>query len=158
MTTHAMTRRSFALGLSALPLLLRSGQAQEALPKVVVTKDPLCDCCGRWISYMRRAGYTVEVTDTSDVAGVKTRLGVPNDLVSCHTSEIGGYVVEGHVPDAAIRRLLTKAPDATGIAVPGMPAGAPGMDVPGAHDAYDVILFGPSGRRRFARFQGLREI
>jgi hypothetical protein len=79
-------------------------------------------------------------------------------LQSCHSADIGGYVVEGHVPADAIRRLLTERPQATGLAVAGMPSSAPGMDVPGAYDIYDVTLFGPSVQRRYAHYQGLREI
>jgi hypothetical protein len=158
MVGHGLTRRSFALGVSVLPLLAHGSWAQTTLRRMVVTKDPYCGCCGGWITYMRNAGYIVQVVDTKDVARVKARLGVPNELVSCHTTEIAGYVLEGHVPEPAIRRLLAEKPPATGIAVPGMPASAPGMDVPGANDAYDVMLFSPHVRKRFARFQGLKEI
>ncbi len=157
MTKRGFTRRGFAVGLAALPFLARSGWAQGALPKMVVSKDPTCGCCGGWIAYLRAAGFSVDVVETTDVDRTKTRLGVPGDLASCHTAEIGGYVVEGHVPESAIRRLLAEKPAATGIAVPGMPSSAPGMDVAGAGDIYDVILFGPSYRRRYTRFQGLRE-
>jgi len=158
MHRHLMTRRGFALGLAALPLLAGRGRGAAALPKMTVSKDPNCGCCGFWVDYLRAAGFDVAVTETSDVTSVKTRLGVPDELASCHTAEIGGYVIEGHVPEPSIRKLLAEKPVATGIAVPGMPQSAPGMDVPGARDAYDVILFGPQGRRRYARFVGRREI
>jgi hypothetical protein len=125
---------------------------------MVVSKDPSCGCCGDWIAYLRANGFSVTVNETNDVDRIKARLGVPRDLASCHTAEIAGYVIEGHVPASAIRRLLAEKPKATGIAVPGMPPSSPGMDVPGARDIYDVILFGPSGRRRYARFQGRREL
>ncbi len=158
MLTHGLTRRGFALGLASLPLLARRGLAESALPKMVVTKDPGCGCCGSWIAYLRAAGFSVDVIETTYVDRTRARLGVPGDLASCHTAEIGAYVIEGHVPETVIRRLLAETPPATGIAVPGMPASAPGMDVAGARDIYDVILFGPSARRRYARFQGLREL
>jgi hypothetical protein len=158
MLTDAFTRRGFAFGLAALPLLAHRSVAESALPKMVVNKDPGCGCCGGWIAYLRAAGFSVDVIETSDVDRARARLGVPADLASCHTAEIGGYAIEGHVPETAIRRLLAERPPATGIAVPGMPQSAPGMDVAGAHDVYDVILFGPSGRRRYARLQGLREL
>ncbi len=87
---------------------------------------------------------------------VKTRFRVAKDLVSCHTAAIAGYVIEGHVPASTINRLLREKPIATGLAVPGMPAGAPGMDV--STKAYEVILFGPAGRRVYARFVGDREV
>ena len=158
MATQGMTRRGLALGLLALPVFARESWAQRALPKMVVHKDPSCGCCGEWIAYLRANGFSIAVIETSDVDRIKAGLGVPGELASCHTAEIGGYVVEGHVPHTAIRRLLAERPQATGLAVPGMPSSAPGMDVPGARDIYDVILFGPSGRRRYARFQGRREL
>ena len=158
MTRHILTRRGFAVAVAALPLLARSGFAQSVPPRMVVTKDPNCSCCGGWIAYLRAAGYSVDVVETTDVERTKARLGVPGDLASCHTAEIGGYAIEGHVPETAIRRLLAEKPPAAGIAVPGMPSSAPGMDVAGARDIYDVILFGPAGRRRYARFQGRREL
>jgi hypothetical protein len=146
------------MGLLSLPFAAHGGLAQNTLPNMVVSKDPSCGCCGDWIAYLRANGFSVTVNETNDVDRIKARLGVPRDLASCHTAEIAGYVIEGHVPASAIRRLLAEKPKATGIAVPGMPPSSPGMDVPGARDIYDVILFGPSGRRRYARFQGRREL
>ena len=115
-------------------------------------------CCSGWIDYLRQAGLTVDVTETKELDKVRARLGVPDDLASCHTAEIGGYVIEGHVPYASIRKLLAEKPRAVGLSVPGMPQSAPGMDVPGSSDVYEVILFGPAGRKRFARFRGRKEI
>jgi hypothetical protein len=158
MFKQAVTRRGFSLGLMALPFATSPGWAQTGLPKMTVTKDPNCGCCGGWVDYLRKAGLTVDVIENADLDPVKKKLGVPYDLASCHTAEIGGYVIEGHVPYPAIRKLLTEKPRATGLAVPGMPQSSPGMDVPGARDAYDVVLFGPSGQRRYARFQGRKEI
>jgi len=158
MSEHRVTRRGLIAGLAVFPLFVRRVWAQSQLPPMVVSKDPSCGCCGSWISYLRAAGFSVSVNETADGDRIKARLGVPGDLASCHTAEIGGYVVEGHVPESAIRRLLAERPAATGIAVPGMPPSAPGMDAVGAGDVYDVILFGPSGRRRYARFQGRREL
>jgi hypothetical protein len=158
MHRKTMTRRGFALGLAAVPFLAGRGWSATSLPRMTVSKDPNCGCCAAWVDYLRAAGFSVVVTDTADIYSVKARLGVPQDLASCHTAEIGGYVIEGHVPEPTIRKLLAEKPAATGIAVPGMPQSVPGMDVPGANDTYDVILFGPQGRRRYARFQGRREI
>lgn len=88
---------------------------------------------------------------------VKARLGVPQDLASCHTAEIGGYLIEGHVPADSIKRLLIEKPSAKGLAVPGMPAGSPGMEAAGMEpETFEVVLFGPSGQRSFARYQGGR--
>lgn len=153
-----LTRRKFAAGVALLPFLAHPGRAQTALPKMTVTKDPNCGCCGSWIKYLRANGFSVDIVDTTDMDRIKVGLGVPAALQSCHTAEIGGYVIEGHVPADTIRRLLTERPQATGLAVAGMPASAPGMDVPGATDVYDVTLFGASGQNRYARYQGLREI
>ena len=90
---------------------------------------------------------------------MKVRLGVPSKLVACHTGEVAGYVLEGHVPAGAIKRLLAEKPAAKGLAVPGMPAGSPGMEVEGMEpETFEVILFGPSGQRTFARYRGAREV
>ena len=90
---------------------------------------------------------------------MKVRLGVPDDLASCHTAEVGGYVIEGHVPADAIKRLLAEKPQAKGLAVLGMPIGSPGMEVEGVEDdTYDVVLFGPAGQKTFARYKGIRTL
>ncbi|MBB5758543.1 hypothetical protein HNR00_003265 [Methylorubrum rhodinum] len=86
---------------------------------------------------------------------MKVRLGVPRDLASCHTAQVDGYAIEGHVPAGAIKRLLAEKPQGIGLVVPGMPAGSPGMEVDGMEPAtYDVVLFGPEGRSTFARYRG----
>jgi hypothetical protein len=132
--------------------------AQGSLPKVAVTKDPSCGCCGKWIEHLKEAGFPVEVTESADVNRVKVRLGVPKALASCHTAEVDGYVIEGHVPAPAIKRLLTERPQAKGLAVPGMPVGSPGMEVEGMDpEIFEVVLFGPLGQRTFARFRGAVE-
>jgi hypothetical protein len=126
---------------------------------MAVTKDPSCGCCGAWVDHVRAAGFVVEVIESSDVNRVKVRLGVPQTLASCHTAEVGGYVVEGHVPAEAIKRLLSEKPMARGLAVPGMPAGSPGMDVAGMEkDTYEVFLFGPAGQKTFARYRATRQV
>jgi hypothetical protein len=163
MLKPAMTRRGFAIGLLAVPASACSGfaqgvLAQSGLPAMSVSKDPDCGCCGGWIDYLRKAGLTVDVTETKELDKVRARLGVPDDLASCHTAEIGGYVIEGHVPYPSIRKLLAEKPRAVGLSVPGMPQSSPGMDVSGSNDVYEVILFGPAGRKKYARFRGRREI
>jgi hypothetical protein len=131
----------------------------QALPKIVVTKDPTCGCCDGWVDHLRASGFTAEVLESSEINRLKIRLGVPQDLASCHTAEVDGYIIEGHVPAPAITRLLADRPQAKGLAVPGMPVGSPGMEVEGtAPETYEVILFGSSGQRRFARFRGTAEI
>ena len=132
-TIHMISRRSFLASATAFPLLLSTaGTVRSAgLPLVTVTKDTNCGCCGAWVEHIEAAGFPVSVVESSEVESLKQRLGVPAALYSCHTAEVDGYVIEGHVPAAAIQRLLTERPSATGLAVPGMPAGSPGMDFPG---------------------------
>jgi hypothetical protein len=154
-----LDRRRFliALGTTGVAFTARPAFAQDALPKVVVTKDPNCGCCGGWVEHMKAAGFPVEVVTTPQVNRIKVRLGVPDELASCHTAEVGGYVIEGHVPADAVKRLLAEKPQAKGLAVPGMPVGSPGMEVAGVeNDTYDVVLFGPSGQKTFARYEGAR--
>ncbi|MFN3659533.1 MAG: DUF411 domain-containing protein [Pseudolabrys sp.] len=153
-----LTRRTLAAGLALLPLSAYSGRADAALPRMTVNKDPNCGCCGGWIDYLRADGFAVDVVETAAMDRIKAEHAVPAALHSCHTATIGGYVIEGHVPAGAIRRLLRQKPQATGLAVPGMPASSPGMDVPGANDAYEVVLFGPSLQKSYARYRGRREI
>lgn len=107
---------------------------------VVVYKSPTCSCCSKWIEHLKQAGFEVEAHDESEMSRIKTQLGVPQELASCHTATINGYVIEGHVPAEDIRQLLAKRPKATGIAVPGMPIGSPGMEMGARVDPYDVLL------------------
>ncbi len=115
-------------------------------PKVVVYKSPSCGCCGNWVQYMRQNGFTVEVHDVADVSPMKHAAGVPDAAASCHTAQVGGYVVEGHVPVQAIRKMLAEHPAIAGLAVPGMVAGSPGMEQGNQHPAYDVMAIGRDGR------------
>ncbi len=126
-------------GLSGLPVW-----ASTATPKtpMEVWKDPNCGCCQDWIALMEQAGFDVKVHDVGNTA-VRAKLGLPQRLGSCHTAVVGGYLVEGHVPAADVRKLLKDKPKALGITVPGMPVGSPGMDGPeynGRKDPYDVLL------------------
>ena len=95
--------------------------------------------------------------ETANVDAVKARLGVPDKLASCHTAEISGYAIEGHVPAPAIIQLLAEKPMAKGLAVPGMPVGSPGMDG-WSREIYEVILFGDEGQKTYARYRGAQEI
>jgi hypothetical protein len=154
-----LTRRVFLASLSATAIGSLAEARTQPLPTLVVTKDPSCGCCTAWVDHMRRGGFKVDVTESPEVDEMKARLEVPKDLISCHTAEVSGYVIEGHVPAEAVKRLLEKRPNARGLAVPGMPRGSPGMEVEHAQlDAYEVVLFGPSGRSTFARYLGDRAI
>ena len=124
--------------------------ARDVSAKTVIQvyKSPTCGCCKAWVDHVRAAGLQAEVFDISDeeLQQRKTRLGVGPRLASCHTAIVNGYVVEGHVPAADIERLLKEKPAIAGIAVPGMPVGSPGMEVPGRRaDKYDVVAFTKSG-------------
>lgn len=114
--------------------------------KALVYKSPTCGCCSAWVDHLREQGFDVEARDVADVAQYKLEHGVPYDLGSCHTAVIGGYVIEGHVPAANIRRLLAERPDIAGLAVPGMPSGSPGM--PGPAQSYAVIAFDRDGNQQ----------
>ena len=120
--------------------------AEPALPIVKVTKSPTCGCCKVWVDRLKQAGFQVEVNDVDNMSPVKERVGLPYGMGSCHTAEVDGYFVEGHVPVDDIKRLLRERPKAKGIAVTGMPAGSPGMEVPsGRVDPYEVFLVAPDG-------------
>ncbi len=116
------------------------------LPLVVVHKSPTCGCCAKWADHLRQSGFTVEVRDHDSLEPMKARLGIPFGKGSCHTAEVAGYFVEGHVPAADIKRLLARKPDAKGLVLPGMPAGSPGMELPdGTAQPYTVELVGRDG-------------
>jgi hypothetical protein len=151
-----MTRRTLLkalLGTAAVAALSSAFvvPAFAALPSVAVWKAASCGCCEGWVRHMRTAGFPVTVTEMDDVSPVKARHGVPAALASCHTALVDGYVLEGHVPAAAVVRLLAERPPAKGLAVPGMPLSAPGMDAGADH--YDVVLFGlaDGGTKLFER-------
>ena len=119
---------------------------------LTVYKHPSCGCCGKWVEHAQKHGSTVKVVESEDMAAVKKRLGVPDKLASCHTSQVGGYFVEGHVPAADIKRLLAQKPKAAGISVPGMPLGSPGMEAGGQKQPYATVLVARDGKlSTFAR-------
>lgn len=118
--------------------------ARLASDTITVYKTPTCGCCTNWVDHVRKAGYHVVAIDQNDLSDVKQRLGVSQQLSSCHTATVGGYVVEGHVPAQDIARLLADRPNVVGIAVPGMPAGSPGME--GFYsERYSVLTFDKAG-------------
>lgn len=113
----------------------------SALPTVYVHKTPTCGCCSAWVSHLQQSGFAVRTFDHDDLGGVKQRLGVPAGKGSCHTAEVGGYLVEGHVPASDIKRLLKEKPQAKGLVLPGMPMGSPGMESPdGRVEPYTVEI------------------
>lgn len=124
----------------------QTAQAAQGTTRMVVYKTPTCGCCRAWVENMQAAGFAVEVHDMPDVAPVKQEHGVPGHLASCHTAIVDGYVVEGHAPADVIRRMLAERPQVAGIAVPGMPAGSPGMEMGSRKDPYDIIAFSRDGK------------
>lgn len=167
MRAKHLTRRSVLTGLSAATGLVvvgcggtESARTENAqipasepspapqLAAMTVYRDPSCGCCEAWAGIARNAGYQVQLIDHPDMAAIKRRHGVPDDLLSCHTTVVGGYAVEGHVPLADVQRLLTERPSRVkGIAVPGMPLGSPGMEVPdGTRESFQVMAFDAAGR------------
>lgn len=141
-------RRRACVGLLALASIPAFGQASR--PLVTVWKSPDCGCCKDWVTYLGRNGFVVKVNDTGNTSA-RARLGIPSALGSCHTGEVAGYAIEGHVPAREIHRLLREKPTAVGLAVPSMPVGSPGMDGPEygkRRDPYDVLLVQKEGGTR----------
>jgi hypothetical protein len=128
----------------ALVLLSAAGAFAQGSPRVEVYKNAACSCCGGWVEHLRENGFAVTTHDIDDVPANRKKLGMPENLGSCHTAKVNGYLIEGHVPAADIKRLLKEKPKALGLAVPAMPAGSPGMEssrpVP-----YDTLLVDPKG-------------
>src|SRR3712207_6218706 len=112
-----LTRRTLFL---LAPLALLACAQSAAAATIEVVKSPYCGCCTHWVEYLRAEGFEVRVVEAEDVTPTARRLGVPDDLRSCHTASVEGYAIEGHVPAADIRRLLDQRPSAAGIAVPGI--------------------------------------
>lgn len=124
--------------------LLALGSAAHAAT-MTVYKSASCGCCAKWVEHVEKHGFTVKVVNVDDIMAVKAKAGIPNKLASCHTTMVGGYVVEGHVPAADIRKLLAEKPKAKGIAVAGMPMGAPGMEHGDHRQPYETILLKVDG-------------
>ena len=161
------TRRTFIGGFAAVAGLTISGcgpsprektaetrplnaaQSPAAVRPAAMTvyRDPSCGCCEAWAAMARNAGYKVNLIDHPDMPAIKGQYGVPDELLSCHTTIVGGYTVEGHVPLEDVARLLKdKSKTIRGIAVAGMPRGSPGMEVPdGSKDAFQVMAFDAAG-------------
>lgn len=143
-------RRSALQAIAVFALGLPETEVFAAAPVVEVWKDPGCGCCGLWVKHLEASGFRVKVNDTGNNAA-RARRGIPVSLASCHTAEVAGYAIEGHVPAADIVRLLAERPDAIGLAVPGMPIGSPGMEQGGRRDPYDVLLVARDGGTRVFR-------
>ena len=135
-------RRRVIVGMLALPAVVSACTEASAAPVIRVHLGPSCGCCREWVRHLEANGFTVETFEGGNNEA-RARLGMPVQYGSCHTGEIEGYAIEGHVPASEILRLIDERPQAVGIAVPGMPIGSPGMDGPaygGRVDPYDVLL------------------
>lgn len=104
--------------------------AHAAEPAIEVWRSPTCSCCHSWIAHLEKAGFTARVHEVEDLEHIRHSAGIPDDFASCHTGAVAGYVLEGHIPAVAIRKLLAERPPIRGLALPGMPMGSPGMDGP----------------------------
>ncbi len=135
-----MSRRAILVSLAATAFVPE--RLWAAGTSIRVVKDPNCGCCSAWMTILANEGFTVSQTnvDRDELLRFKLISGVPDEMASCHTAIVDGYVIEGHVPVADIRRLLAERPDAVGLAVPGMPYGSPGMGPDNEREAYDVML------------------
>jgi hypothetical protein len=139
-----MNRKQFLYSILGTSLAAACGSAQ-AETKMIVYKTSTCGCCGNWVEHLKANGFEVDVREVNDIVTEGRRLGVPDNLRSCHTGSIGGYAIEGHVPAADIKRLLAEQPQAKGLAVPGMPVGSPGMENGSYVERYSVLLFNADG-------------
>lgn len=137
---------ALAIGLVWVDNVWTAAQS-TAKPQMTVYKSSTCGCCSNWVEHMRKNGFEVKAIDVDDIDKVKRERGVPDSAASCHTAVVNGYLVEGHVPADAVLKMLKEKPAIAGIAVPGMPMGAPGMEVPsGQKDAYSIVSFDKAGK------------
>ena len=147
--SRSISRREAVKQASVVAIAILAGHdvAHAQAPiAITVYKDPNCGCCAKWIEHMKANGFAPTVTNSSDMAAIKTKYKVGMDLRSCHTTIAGDYVIEGHVPAADVKRLLIDKPKTiSGLATPGMPASAPGMDGT-PFTPYDVVAFDATGK------------
>jgi len=124
-----------------------AGQAEEAVAdkEMTVYRSPTCGCCGKWIEHVKQNHFVIKDIVSDDMQAIKKKYGVPENLESCHTAIVDGYVIEGHVPAADIQKLLETKPKVVGLSAPGMPMGSPGMEMGGKTDDYDVVSFDSAG-------------
>ena len=142
-----ISRRGLMLCAAAASVAAAVPAVAEVRPAIHVLKDPNCGCCSAWIDILENDGFAVTTEPSAGTLLMRYKAdnGIPQTMISCHTGKIDGYMIEGHVPVADIRRLLDERPDAVGLAVPGMPYGSPGMGPESAREAYDVFLIRSDG-------------
>lgn len=148
---HLLTAMALALVGGLVFSAPITPEALAGAKTVTVYKSPSCGCCGNWVAYLERRGWSVKVRDVADVTAIKRQADLPTALYACHTAVVDGYVIEGHVPAPAIERLLVDRPDLSGIAVPGMPLDSPGMRGGGVQDVIGFRHGSPTGLYMRAR-------
>ena len=147
-----MKRTNVLVAIASLILLANSSPSQQSGPLVTVFKLRTCSCCAKWVEHLKANGFAVKVQEVDDTAPYERQYHVPKALSSCHTAVVDGYTIEGHVPAADIKRLLSERPKSVGLAVPGMPLGSPGMET-GRSEAYSVLVFDEGGHSTvYARY------
>jgi hypothetical protein len=134
------------LGLTSPVAVAESATVRE-IPRITVYKSPACGCCKKWVNHLEANGFQVDTIEMQDLRMIKSMSGIAPKNASCHTAKVAGYVVEGHVPAADIKRMLTERPDIHGLVVPGMPMGSPGMEGP-RKEAYEVLSIQQDGSTR----------
>jgi hypothetical protein len=140
----SIQRRLLMLGMALIPV---TGYGVTEKLSITMWRGPKCGCCKDWAAYLENNGFVVKALETGNTE-IRQKLGMPVQFGSCHTAQINGYVIEGHVPAREIKRLLAEKPNVLGLAVPAMPLGSPGMDGPeykGKKDPYDVLVIGLNG-------------
>jgi hypothetical protein len=153
---ETMQRRRFLARMAGLAAVGMAGPRLWAqLPgpiaptPITIYKSSTCSCCTKWVDHIRASGFAPVVHDEEQMEALKDRLKVPEGVRSCHTAQVEGYLIEGHVPASDIRRLLAERPKTAGLAVPGMPPLTPGMAPPGEKPRdYEVVSFQPDGSTR----------
>ena len=149
-----LSRRGFVLGAAGLVVTsVRAPWLTALVPTpMTIYKSKTCGCCTKWVDHVKAGGFAATVHDEEEMEQLKSELGVPEAVRSCHTAMVGSYLIEGHVPASDIRRLLAEKPKVAGLAVPGMPSGTPGMAEPGDEGGYEVLAFKSDGST--SRFAG----
>lgn len=129
-------------------------ETMEKPVDIVVYRSPSCGCCGKWLQHLQQHQFNVQDIVTDDMDSIKVKYGVPQNLASCHTAVVNGYVIEGHVPAGDIKTLLKNKPHVAGISVPGMVTGTPGMEMGDRMDPFSVISFDKDGKTQIFNSYG----
>ncbi len=153
MSPAAVSRRILLGAALGAVATTACAQPPRPVPELMVYKSPTCGCCTAWVDHMRAAGFRARIQEQADLSPIRKAQGIPDALAACHTAQIGGYALEGHVPATDVRRLLTERPRAIGLSVPAMPLGSPGMEMPdGRKQPFETLLvLRGGGTRVFAR-------